>query len=458
MDLEMIKLKAIITIAFKAIGYVCSIYTNFYVFSGNLKRLRRHAVKLFSMKLNTPTFISILPYVLFAILLAGVSGCDLDDDIDPIQENISVGAILSLEGQWSTLGKNSSAALEIARDEINQYFEKIGYQGRIDIKIYDSELDPDKAAQHLESAVAEGFDVIIGPQSSAELSALKPLADQNNVLVISNGSTAGSLSLAGDNVFRFCPDGTLEGQALARQIYEDGVRGLVTVSRDDVGNRGLEIDLIHAFEALGGTIYSLDPYGVDTEDFGEVISGIENRLNLAISEFGQEGIAVYVAAFDEGVQLFEQASGNQALTSIRWYGGDGLVSSEALVNSSSGSEFAIATRFIAPNFALPENARASWEPLSNEIESRTGLSVSAFALAAYDALWVTALTLESERSPTRDFSKFKSLFVEKAKIHFGATGPTQLNQNGDRSIAAFGFWGIKKIGNSYQWELVATSE
>src|SRR5690606_26745805 len=67
MDLEMIKLKAIITIAFKAIGYVCSIYTNFYVFSGNLKRLRRHAVKLFSMKLNTPTFISILPYVLFAI-------------------------------------------------------------------------------------------------------------------------------------------------------------------------------------------------------------------------------------------------------------------------------------------------------------------------------------------------------------------------------------------------------
>src|SRR5690606_30132203 len=110
------------------------------------------------------------------------------------------------------------------------------------------------------------------------------------------------------------------------------------------------------------------------------------------------------------------------------------------------------------NFALPENARASWEPLSNEIESRTGLSVSAFVLAAYDALWVTALTMKSESSSTREFSKFKSLFVEKAKFHFGATGPTQLNQNGDRSIAAFGFWGIKKIGNSYQWELVATSE
>ncbi len=402
--------------------------------------------------------ISTFTSLAFFVFMLSFSACTSEDDVKPEQHDITVGAILSLEGQWSTLGINSAAALEIAVEEINGYFNTVGYNGRVSVEIYDSELDPEKALSHLEAAAANGIEVIIGPQSSAELSALKSFADQNNVLVISNASTAGSLSLPGDNVFRFCPDGTLEGEALARQIYEDGIRGLVTASRDDVGNRGLEIDLVKAFEDLGGTVYSIEPYGIDTEDFGAIIGTIEDRILEAGNEFGPEQTGVYLAAFDEGVTLMEQAADDPTLSSVKWYGGDGLVSSEALVNSPAAADFAIATEFIAPNFTLPENARSTWGPLSDQIEAETGLSVSAFALAAYDALWVTALTRQSSADSQMDFTKFKELFTQKAKSHFGATGPTQLNQNGDRSIAAFGFWGVEKVNGSYQWVLVGSSE
>lgn len=400
----------------------------------------------------------ILTGILTSLFLCFIACSSDEDEMQPEQSDITVGAILSLEGQWSTLGRNSEAALEIAGQEINDYFESIGYHGRINVKIFDSELDPDKALEHLETAAAEGIEVIIGPQSSAELAALKPYADQHDILVISNGSTAGSLSLPGDHVFRFCPDGMLEGEALARQIYEDGIRGLVTASRDDVGNKGLEIDLVQAFEALGGTVYSIDPYSVDLEDFSSVISAIEAQVDQASNDIGPSETAVYLAAFDEGAALMEQAAGVTTLTDVRWYGGDGLVSSEALVNNAIAADFAIATEFMAPNFALPQNARSVWEPLSDDIESQTGLSVSAFALAAYDALWVTALAMESSQFSATDFSKFKELFLNKAKSYFGATGPTQLNQNGDRSIAAFGYWGIEKVNDGYQWVLVGSSE
>ena len=399
-----------------------------------------------------------LLYILTTFILTFFVSCTTEDEIQPEQTELTVGAILSLNGQWSTLGLNSQAALNMAASEINEYFQSTGYNARIEVQIYDSGLDPFKALQHLETAKSEGIRIVIGPQSSAELSALKRYADEHNILVISNGSTAGSLSLPGDNIYRFCPDGTLEGQALARKIYADGVRGLVTVARSDVGNVGLEEDLRSAFESLGGTVYGIEPYGEDETVFSAVIADIESSLTTAIEVHGMESSAVYIAAFDEGVTLFDQAVDHSLLTSVNWYGGDGLVSSEALVNNPDAAEFAIATQFIAPNFALPENARPSWEPLSNAIEAETGLTASAFALACYDALWVAALTTESLQHSSGEFAELKQAFRDRAKIYFGATGPTQLNENGDRSIAAFGFWGVEKVNDTFQWKLVSSSE
>lgn len=410
----------------------------------------------FKVKLRIPGLFCVL-----TVCISLIWACDSEENVQPEPADITVGAILSLDGQWSTLGRNSEAALDIAVSEINEYYQSNGFNAELSVRIYDSGLDPDVALQHLKTAVSDDIKVIIGPQSSAELAALKPFADENGVLVISTASTAGSLSLPGDYIYRFCPDGTLEGQALAKKIYEDGVRALVTVSRDDVGNKGLETDLVAAFESLGGTVHSLDSYSADISDFSTVIEGIESNLTGTISTFGADATGVYIAAFDEGVSLFGQAVDNPTLSSVNWYGGDGLVSSEALIQDDAASEFAVETNFIAPNFALPESARTTWQPLLEEIESRTGLSVSAFALAAYDALWVTAMTYESRSQqviPPFSVVDFSGAFRNEADKHSGATGPTQLNGNGDRSVASFGFWGVVKMDNVYQWNLDSTSE
>ena len=57
--------------------------------------------------------------------------------------------------------------------------------------------------------------VIIGPQSSAELAALKSYVDQNPVLVVSQSSTAGTLAVKNDRILRFTPADSLEGVAVS---------------------------------------------------------------------------------------------------------------------------------------------------------------------------------------------------------------------------------------------------
>ena len=45
--------------------------------------------------------------------------------------------------------------------------------------------------------------LIIGPQSSSELAAIMDAANQRGVLVVSQGSTASSLGIPNDMIFRF---------------------------------------------------------------------------------------------------------------------------------------------------------------------------------------------------------------------------------------------------------------
>ena len=51
-----------------------------------------------------------------------------------------------------------------------------------------------------------------------------------------------------DNIFRFTPDDNAEGGALAALAYADNIRTMVTFSRDDPGNLGLQSSFKSAFE------------------------------------------------------------------------------------------------------------------------------------------------------------------------------------------------------------------
>jgi branched-chain amino acid transport system substrate-binding protein len=397
-----------------------------------------------------------LVVVITCIVLVFVAGCKKGNEIN--FTTINVGAMFSLTGNWSTLGIPSKAAIEIAIEEINADFEARNVPFRFSASVYDTKLDTALAQTYMNNALNAGMRLIIGPQSSAEVSAIKSFADANKMLVVSQGSTASSLAIANDAIYRYCPGDVIEGGAIATSIYNEGKRGLVVVSRDDVGNIGLQNSVKTAFDAKASTtIEYIAPYATTTTDYTVLLNDIKARIATLSAAYGDTAVGVYLASFDEAVDIFNQANGDAILQSVNWYGGDGFIKSNAILSSTAACDFAIATSYYAPEFGLPMSAQSKWQPLSSAILSRCGQQPDAYAIAAYDVMWVLARTVEANGGIPGDAANLRNSFVAQTSQFNGATGPITLNANGDRGNGSFDYWGLQKVNGVYSWKFVKKS-
>ena len=395
----------------------------------------------------------------FALMLLFVSGCNNDDtDLPGEITTYPIAGLFSLTGNWSSLGVTSKEVLSIAVKDVNTYLEDRGSLIRFSSTVYDTQLDTSLAKTHFNTAINTlQAKFIIGPQSSAEVGALLEMANSNDILLISQGSTASSLALQEDAVFRFCPGDGPEGQAISRTAYQLGKRMLITLARNDAGNLGLQSSVTSSFTALGGQIDALPPYATTQMDFTAILQELRTKIQQHVATYGNLGVGVYLASFDECTQLFNQAYNDPILSSVNWYGGDGVVLSAALLADSEAKEFAVAVSFFAPNFGLPTQEHPELSSLVSEVHTTTGIDPDAYAISVYDAVWILATTIADFPETTTNFNSLKARFYEQANRYNGLSGPEFLDVNGDRANGAFDYWGIVNEGGNFIWKVVGKS-
>jgi branched-chain amino acid transport system substrate-binding protein len=362
---------------------------------------------------------------------------------------VKIGALLSLTGDWSTLGQNVKAAMEIGLNAINLEELSRGSGLSFTSDIRDTRLDPATALSALQALAARGIKIVIGPQSSSEAALLKPFADSNGILLISPGSTASSLSLPADNLYRFCPDDTYEAKAMVALLKADDITAIVPMWRDDAGNQGLRNSMNLYFPQEGGAVSAGVKYSATQHEFATEIPDLSAQV-VEAQKTHPGKVAVYLAAFDEVVDLFNEAKTNATLASVKWYGSDGVVQSQVLATNRVAAEFAAQHGYPCPTFGLDDRYRSTWGPLSIAIKSKSGNDVDAFALAGYDALRVAGLAYRAAGAEAQ-FADLKSAFIQSAASYSGATGETLLNAAGDRDGGAFDFWSLKANGDSFVW-------
>ncbi len=387
------------------------------------------------------------------------SACS-DDDTSPSEsggtKEIKVGAMLSLTGDWSSLGKASQSALNIAVENINSYFASISSDIRIKLVIEDTKLDTTIALEKIKSLAAAGVRFIIGPQSSKEVSAVKKYADQNNIIVISQGSTAGTIAIPSDNIFRFCPSDSLEGAAIAKLMFNEGIRSFIPLSSNDAGNLGLQKAAKTSFTNLGGVVATGANYISGSTDFSSVLPTINTSIQQQILLFGKNEVGIYLSGFDEVIELFKQALSYPDLYSVKWYGSDGMVLNEKILSDTAASRFAEMTGYPCPTYGLDLSTKYKWEPIVIRINNEIGFQPDAFGLSTYDALWVVALSYLSNNGED-NFANLKTSFVQTSNSYYGLTGATVLNNAGDRKFGFYDYWEIKKQNGIYNWVLVSNS-
>src|SRR5206468_1012487 len=140
-------------------------------------------------------------------------------------------------------------------------------------------------------------------------------------VLISQGSTASSLAIANDFLFRLAPGDKLEGAAIASLMHADAMDTFVPIWRNDAGNNGLHDSTKKSFEALGGTVANGVQYDASTSDFTSQVNALGAAVRSIKSAKPAAKIAIYIASFDEAVDIFNRARLDGDLSSIRWYGG-----------------------------------------------------------------------------------------------------------------------------------------
>jgi branched-chain amino acid transport system substrate-binding protein len=368
---------------------------------------------------------------------------------------VHIGALLSLTGDGATLGTTSKAALEIAAQRWNS--SKQGKQVKVVLDIENTNLEAEQAQAALTRLADKGVRIAIGPQSSSEVAAISEQADARGVLLVSQGSTASSLGLPEDNVFRFVPTDRVEGRASVDLMLKNGATTIVPMWRNDRGNNGLEDSVRAAATASGATVTDGVRYEPDTTDFSAALADLSTQVQAAVGSAGPDKVAVYLAGFEEVANAFTAARTVTGLDGVRWYGGDGSAQSKALL-ASGPAKFATSVKvkgYPSPLVAVPAAESKRDAKLVSQITKRAKNQADAFTLAAYDAFNVAARTL-SDTPADADAATLRAAFARAAEGAKGTTGTIHLDPAGDRVSTPYAFWSVCQRGKSPQWTQTGT--
>jgi branched-chain amino acid transport system substrate-binding protein len=286
-------------------------------------------------------------------------------------------------------------------------------------------------------------------------------------MLISPSSTAPSLAVVGNNVYRFVPDDTYQAQAISRLMWHEGVRVVVPMWRTDIYGNELVDSVREDFERLGGTVMAGIGYVPDTGDFSSSLNRInflmwsqdlkslDSKISQAATHYGADKVGVYLVAFDEVSPIFIDAQNQPVLSTVKWFGSDGSALNYKLVKNTGASSFAVKTGFVNPIYAV-DNKSNKLKVIDNQIQQMIGRVPSTYAEVTYDAFWVAALT-ENATSGTNQINYLKKAFVQIANSYYGITGDTSLNEAGDRKHGDYDFWAIKpsnSTNNNFVWTQV----
>jgi branched-chain amino acid transport system substrate-binding protein len=407
---------------------------------GRFQRLRRGAV------------------VIMALATLATTGAAVASlPTEPRDREVLLGGLFALTGDYAWWGVTTEAAMELAIEDVNRYLAGNAAGVRFAAAIEDVRYDPELALEKARALQARGVQILIGPPTSEQVAHLKSFVDLQGVLLVSPSSTAGSLAIAGDNIFRFTPSDSIQGVAVSRMMWEDGIRAIVPIWRDDPSGSGLVAATNAAFMALGGIVLDGVSYGPATEDFAATAAALRAQVDQAIARHGTGRVGIYLAGFNEVAELFAMVDTDPVLGELRWYGADSTARLERLINDSRAAEFAIRSGFVSPVFGMDEGARDVWEPVVARIRARTAREPDARALAVYDAVWVVARGYIASGA-TQDVERLKRAVTTAAARHYGATGWAALNEAGDRRHGDFDFWAIRVEDGTPRWTRVAVYE
>ncbi len=362
-----------------------------------------------------------LAVVGLGIYLVGDKGEKNNSDI------INIAVVGPMTGQQATFGAQMRAGVEQAVNDVNASGGVLGKQ--IKLAIGDDACDPKQAVAVANKMAGKDIKLVVGHFCSGSSIPASKVYSEENIVMISPGSTNPKLTDEGDyNVFRTCGRDDQQGAVAGKYIAEHF--------------KGKRIAVIHDKTAYGKgladeTKKSMDKAGL-SEALYEAYTAGEKDYSALVSKLKSEAIDVlFVGGYHTEAGLIMRQMRQQGMSTVL-ISGDALTTSEYWGITGKDGEGTLMTFSPDPR----KNPAAADVVRSMRAKNIEPEGYNLYSYGAVQA-WVAAVTSAKSTEPKKVAATLRSTSVETVLGRIG------FDKNGD--VNAPGYVMYEWKGGTYDY-------
>jgi branched-chain amino acid transport system substrate-binding protein len=356
---------------------------------------------------------------------------EVEVKVPALSGTIPIGALYANTGHIDTSG----VAAAIAIEDVNEYVKALGLDLTFELVEECAEGESTIALEKFQSMVARGVKAVAGPNWSGQCQAIKGYADENHVVVFSEGSTSPVMAIADDYIFRLPVTDSTQNSALAPAIYGMGIEHLVIVYRNDAWGDGNYETMLELFEEAGGVVEDALRYDASKTEFAAEAAALNDVIVELNGLYGADKVGVATWTFEINA-IFAACKEYPALVDTIWFGSDGFGRSTTLLDENPDAH---ETRFQAMIMGTIKSSR--YKDFETKYLARSGGRLpGTYTTHMYDIVWLLCKSVLE--AGVYDGAIIKEVLPTVAEQYFGACGWTKLNEYGDRAESNYELWTV----------------
>ncbi len=294
---------------------------------------------------------------------------------------LKVGALLSVTGPASFLGAPEARTLEMLVEAVNA---KGGIDGRkVQLLVKDTGGSPEKAVSFAKQLIdEEQVFAIIGPATSGETMAVKPIAEEGKTLLLSCAAAEVIVNPVAPHVFKVAPRDAYAAEVIFRRMKKMGIRRIGFLSSNTgFGKAGKEqvekLAPAHGIEIAVSDVYDKSATDLTAEVTKLKAAKVEAVLNWSI-EPAQSIVIKNVRQIGLAIPIFQ----SHGFANIQY--------AKAAGAAAEGVMFPASRIVVADSLAPGDPQRPVIAAYKRDYEARYKEDVSTFGGHAWDAFHLLA--------------------------------------------------------------------
>lgn len=350
----------------------------------------------------------------------------------------TIGFTIPLTGELTSIGTNWKYTIETAIEDLNKDVASYGFNVKFKSVILDDKTTNEGALKNVQTLYQSGVKLIIGPAASAQVKAVKAFADENHIVILSPSSTAPTLAIPDDYIFRTVGSDAMQAKAIATLVSDQGVKKVVVFHRDDEYGMAFADFFKNYFEKMGGTAVDMK-YAVNLPDYASEVA----QLSSKVKEIGAEGV-VTITFDTDGANIIGHAKDDPILCSVRWFSSEGIHGTPELTKPEI-AEFINKTGFYGTRPLFRENPL--YKQFESRFEEKYGVKPIVFTANLYDAVQIAGWSIL--KAGKYDGVAIKAVLPEVTMKYYGVSGWCILDNAGDRLMQDYAIWTVRSTPTGY---------